>query len=158
MSYIRFDKLKLINLEYALGKELLRSNRGGAFASTTIIGCNTRKYHGLLIAPQPYIDNDNHVLLSTFDATIIQREAEFNLGIHKYPGSHYQPKGHKYIKDFATEPIPKITYRVGGVIITKEFLLTHDAHRILFRYTLEEANHQHVLGSSHFLHSETFTP
>ena len=139
MSYIRFDKLKLINLEYALDKELLRSNRGGAFASTTIVGCNTRKYHGLLIAPQPYIDNDNHVLLSTLDETIIQREAEFNLGIHKYPGPHYNPKGHKYIRNMSAEPIPKITYRVGGVVITKEILLTQDAHRTLLRYTLLEA-------------------
>lgn len=139
MSYIQFDKLKLINLEYALNKELLRTNRGGAFASTTIIGCNTRKYHGLLICPQPYLDNENHVLLSTLDETVIQREADFNLGIHKYQGANYNPKGHKYIKDLNLEPIPKITYRVGGVILTKETLLTHEEDRAMLRYTLVEA-------------------
>jgi len=140
MSYIGFDKLKLINLEYALDKELLRSNRFGAFSSTTIIGCNTRKYHGALIAPQPFIDNDNHVLLSSLDETIIQREAEFNLGIRKYRGSHYNPKGHKYMKELNADPIPKITYRVGGVILTKEILLAHENHMALFRYTLIEAH------------------
>ncbi|OQA00133.1 MAG: Amylo-alpha-1,6-glucosidase [Bacteroidetes bacterium ADurb.Bin408] len=139
MSYIQFDKLKLVNLEYALNKELLRTNRGGAFSSTTIIGCNTRKYHGLLICPQPYLDNENHILLSTLDETVIQREADFNLGIHKYQGSHYNPKGHKYIKDLNLEPIPKITYRVGGVILTKETLLTHEEDRTMLRYTLVEA-------------------
>jgi len=139
MSYIQFDKQKLVNLEYSLNKELLRSNRGGAFASTPLIGCNTRKYHGLLIAPQPYLDNENHVLLSSFDETVIQREADFNLGIHKYEGSHYNPKGHKYIKDLNAEPIPKITYRVGGVILTKETLLAFEESRIMFRYTLVEA-------------------
>ena len=139
MNYIEFDKLKLINLEYSLNKELLRSNRGGSFSCTTISYCNTRKYHGLLITPQPLLDNENHVLLSTLDETIIQREAEFNLGIHKYQGSNYNPKGHKYIKDFLTEPIPKITYRVGGVILTKEMLLTTEEHRTLLRYTLVEA-------------------
>lgn len=138
MSYISYDKLQLINLEYSLSKELLRSNRSGAFSSTTIIGCNTRKYHGLLITPQAAVDNHTHVLLSTIDETIIQREAEFNLGIHKYPGAKYEPKGHKYIREQAADPIPKLTYRVGGVVLTKETLLTHDSHCTLLRYTLCE--------------------
>ncbi len=151
MSYIQFDKQKLINLEYSLNKELLRSNRGGAFASTPLIGCNTRKYHGLLIAPQVYLDNENHVLLSSFDETVIQREAEFNLGIHKYEGAHYNPKGHKYIKDLNSEPIPKVTYRVGGVILTKETLLSCEENRIMFRYTLVEASSPTKLRFKPFL-------
>ncbi len=59
MGYITFDKQQLINLEYSLQKELLRSNRSGSYASTTIIGCNTRKYHGLLVSLQPQIDNEH---------------------------------------------------------------------------------------------------
>lgn len=140
MGYIEFDKSQLINLEYSLDKELVRSNRAGAYASTTIIGCNTRKYHGLLIAPQPAIDGERHVLLSTFDETVIQHEKEFNLGIHKYPGSHYNPKGHKYIRDLTTSPIPKITYRVGGVVLTKETLFAQKDDRVLIKYTLEDAH------------------
>jgi len=151
MSYIQFDKLKLINLEYALDKELLRSNRGGSFATTTIIGCNTRKYHGLLITPQSFVDNENHILLSTLDESVIQNNAEFNLGIHKYQGAHYNPKGHKYIKDLNTEPIPKVTFRVGGVILTKETLLTHDEHRIMLRYELVEATSRTKLRFKPFL-------
>ena len=84
MSYIEFDKSQLVNLEYSLDKELLRSNRAGAYASTTVPGCNTRKYHGLLVAPQPDIDGENHVLLSLLDATVIQHDTEFNLSIHKF--------------------------------------------------------------------------
>jgi len=45
MSYINFDKYQLINLEYSLKREMLRSNRAGSYANTTIINCNTRKYH-----------------------------------------------------------------------------------------------------------------
>jgi len=56
-SFIQFDKKQLVNLQYVLSKELLRTNKNGAYASSTIIGCNTRKYHGLLVAPQPQIDN-----------------------------------------------------------------------------------------------------
>jgi predicted glycogen debranching enzyme len=140
MSYITFDKYQLINLEYSLSRELLRSNRAGSYANSTIINCNTRKYHGMLVTPQPGIDNENHVLLSSLDETVIQREAEFNLGIRKYPGGVYNPKGHKYIRDFITEPIPKITYRVGGVVLTKEMIFTTREDRMIIRYTLVEAN------------------
>jgi len=140
MSYIKFDKSQLINLEYALSRELIRSSRTGAFACTTIINCNTRKYHGLLVVPQPAIDGDKHVLLSTLDETIIQRDAEFNLGIHKYPGGVYNPKGHKYIRDFGTDVIPEIIYRVGGVVMKKERLLLSNDSRILVKYTLEDAH------------------
>ena len=77
MSYINFDKTRLVNLEYSLSLELLRSNRAGSFACSTIVNCNTRKYHGMLVTPQPGIDNENHVLLSSVDETVIQREAEF---------------------------------------------------------------------------------
>jgi len=140
MSYIKFDKGQLINLEYSLNKELIRSNRAGAYASMTIICCNTRKYHGLLVAPQPGIDFENHVLLSTLDETIIQHDAEFNLGIHKYPGGIYQPKGHKYVRDFSMAPVPYLIYRVGGVVLKKEMILMENHDRVLIRYTLMEAH------------------
>ena len=100
MSYLKFEKSELVNLEYSLSRELIRSNRAGSYASTTIIGCNTRKYHGLLVCPLEEMDGDHHVLLSTLDATIIQHEKAFNLGIHKYEGDNYIPKGHKYVRDF----------------------------------------------------------
>jgi predicted glycogen debranching enzyme len=94
----------------------------------------------MLVTLQPGIDNENHVLLSSLDETIIQREAEFNLGIHKYPGGVYNPKGHKYVTDFITEPIPKLTYRVGGVVLTKEMIFTTSEDRMIIKYTLEDAH------------------
>ena len=51
--------------------------------------------------PVPAIDDDNHVLLSSFDETVIQHGAEFNLGLHKYAGDNFSPKGHKYIRSIA---------------------------------------------------------
>jgi predicted glycogen debranching enzyme len=140
MNYIQFDNSQLVNLEYCLARELLRSNRAGSYASSTIINCNTRKYHGMLVTPQPGIDNENHVLLSSLDETVIQREAEFNLGIHKYPGGVYNPKGHKYLREFTTEPIPKLSYRVGGVILSKEMIFTSREDRMIIKYTLEDAH------------------
>lgn len=140
MSYISFDKKQLVNLEYSLGKELLRTNRAGSYASTSIIRCNTRKYHGLLISLQPAIDALHHVFLSTLDVTVIQKNTEFNLAIHKYQDNLYEPGGHKYIRDFESDPIPKLTYRVGGVVLTSEMVFAQDEDRILVRYTLEDAH------------------
>lgn len=151
MSYINFDKNQLVNLEYSLRREMIRSNRGGSYASSTIINCNTRKYHGMLVTLQPGIDHENHVLLSSLDETIIQQDAEFNLGIHKYKGGTYNPKGHKYVRDFTAMEVPRILYRVGGVIYSKEMLFTSREDRIIIRYTLEEANERTRLRLKPFL-------
>jgi predicted glycogen debranching enzyme len=139
MSYIHFDKTQLINLNYSLDREIIRTNRSGTYTSTTIIGCNTRKYHGLLVVPQPQIDSQSHVMLSTVHETVIQRGASFHLGISKFPGNYF-PRGHKYLEDFDSEPIPKLTYRVGGVLLQKELILDTNRDRVMIRYTLLEAH------------------
>jgi len=150
-SYIQFDKNQLVNLQYVLNKELLRTNKCGAYASSTIICCNTRKYHGLLVVPQPQIDSDNHVLLSSVDETIIRNEAEFHLAIHKFPGGIFHPKGHKYIKDFSADPIPFWIYDVGGIVLKKEIMLHSDLDSVMLRYTLEDASESVKLRLTPFL-------
>ncbi|MCL6101890.1 MAG: amylo-alpha-1,6-glucosidase [Bacteroidetes bacterium] len=140
MGYLNFDKDKLVNLSYSLERETLRTNRGGAYTSTTLAGCNTRKYHGWLVVRLDELDGGKHVLLSSLDESVIQHEAQFNLGIHKYPGDFYEPKGHKYIRNFEFDTIPKHTYRVGGVILTRTRLLVEHENLLLVKYTLEEAN------------------
>ncbi|HSV88331.1 MAG TPA: amylo-alpha-1,6-glucosidase [Bacteroidales bacterium] len=138
MGYIKFDKNQLVNLEYSLNKEMIRSNRAGSFTNTTIIGCNTRKYHGLLICPQPTLDGDHHVLLSKVDETVIQRNAEFNIGVNRFPGT-YNPKGHKYVSDFNADIIPVLSFSVGGVVLTKETMFITHEERVMIRYTLVQA-------------------
>lgn len=140
MSYLRFDKTLMTNLEESLEREILRTNRSGAYHCTTIVDCNTRKYHGLLVIPVPELDNENHVILSSLDETVIQHGAEFNLGLHKYQGNNFSPKGHKYIREFDCEKVPTTFYRVGGVILKKEKVFVHHENRILIRYTLVEAH------------------
>jgi predicted glycogen debranching enzyme len=140
MSYIKFDKKQLVNLEFSLSRELIRTNRAGAYASRNVIGCHTRKYHGMLVVPQPALDDDNHVLLSNLDETVIQQGCEFNLGIHKYPGGVYHPHGHRYLTYFSTDPIPYNVYQVGGVVLKREMLFTTNDDRYLIRYTLEDAH------------------
>ena len=140
MSYLHFDKTLMTNLEESLPREVLRTNRSGAYHCTTIVDCNTRKYHGLFVIPVPNLDDENHVLLSSLDETVIQHGAEFNLGLHKYHGDNFSPNGHKYIREFDCEHVPATTYRVGGVILRKEKIFVHYENRILIRYTLLEAH------------------
>jgi len=151
MSYLRFEKALMTNLEEALPRELLRTNRSGAYSCSTIVDCNTRKYHGLLVVPVPELDDENHVLLSSLDPTVIQHGAEFNLGLHKYQGNNYSPKGHKYIREFDCDKVPTTIYRVGGVILKKEVVFRHYEARILIRYTLVDAHSATTLRFRPFL-------
>ena len=151
MSYLQFEKAVMTNLQESLRRELLRTNRSGAYSSSTLVDCNTRKYHGLLVVPVPELDDDNHVLLSSLDCTVIQHGAEFNLGLHKYQGNTFSPNGHKYIREFDASLVPTTTYRVGGVVLKKEAIFQAYEDRILIRYTLVEAHSATTLRFRPFL-------
>ena len=151
MSYLRLEKAVMTNLQESLVREFLRTNRSGAYSSSTLVDCNTRKYHGLLVVPVPELDDENHVLLSSLDCTVIQHGAEFNLGLHKYQGNNFSPNGHKYIREFDATKVPTTTYRVGGVILQKEVIFQHYEDRILIRYTLVDAHSATTLRFRPFL-------
>lgn len=151
MSYLRFDKTLMTNLQESLPKEVLRTNKSGAYSCSSIVDCNTRKYHGLLVVPIPELDDENHVLLSSLDETVIQHGAQFNLGLHKYSGNSYSPNGHKYIRSCEWEKLPTTIYRVGGVILKKEKVFQHFENRILIRYTLLDAHSVTTLRLRPFL-------
>lgn len=151
MSYLHFEKATMSNLQDSLTKELLRTNRSGAYSCSSIVDCNTRKYHGLLVAPVPSLNNENYVLLSSLDPTVIQHGAAFNLGLHKYQGDVFSPNGHKYIRDFNCDKVPTTLYRVGGVLLKKEVVFQHYEDRILIRYTLLDAHSETILQFRPFL-------
>ena len=137
--YLSFKKDQLINLEYSLAREFLGTNRGGGYCSSTLVFCNTRKYHGLLVVPIEKFRGKNYVMLSSLDETILQHGRDFNFGVHKYEGT-YEPRGHKYIVDISYEKAFTVTYQVGGVLLKKEILMVHNAPQVLIRYTLEDAH------------------
>lgn len=151
MCYLRFDKAQMTNLQDSLFKELLITNRSGAYCNTTLVGCNIRKYHGLMVIPVPELDDENHVLLSSLDETVIQHGAEFNLGLHKYQGENYSPKGHKYIVSFEWEKVPTWIYRIGGVLLKKEIAFCTEAYQFYIRYTLLQAHSATTLRLKPFL-------
>jgi predicted glycogen debranching enzyme len=139
MSYIKFEKGQIVNLEYSLAREVIRTNRAGSYSCTTIVGCNTRKYHGLLVCPVDAFGGGRYVLLSSLDVTVVNNDRSFNTGIRKYKGDYFSPKGHKYIEELEMDAIPSRIYRVGGVILKHERLLVHYEEQYLARFTILEA-------------------
>jgi predicted glycogen debranching enzyme len=151
MSYIKFEKGQVVNLEFSLVREDIRTNRAGSYSSTTIVGCNTRKYHGLLICPVDAFGGERFVLLSSLDVTVVNNDKSFNIGIRKYKGDYFSPKGHKYIEDFDADNIPSRIYRVGGVMLKQERLLVHYEEQHLTRFTILEASEPMKLQFRPFL-------
>lgn len=138
MAFLKFNKAELVNLEYSLRREILCSNKSGAYCNTSIIACNTRKYHGLLVVPVENFADEKFVLLSALDESIVLGGKRFNLGIHCY-GDVFEPKGHKYIIDFDADNVPTITYKVGPVVLKKSLVMSPDKSRTLIKYTLVSA-------------------
>src|SRR5690606_7336899 len=83
MAYIEFDKEQLVNINFSKKREILRCSRTGSFATTTILGLNTRKYHGLFIVPQDNIDGERHLLVSNLNETFIINDMEFHIGVQQ---------------------------------------------------------------------------
>jgi predicted glycogen debranching enzyme len=151
MSYIKFEKGQVVNLEFSLIREVIRTNRAGSYSSTTIVGCNTRKYHGLLICPVDNFGGERYVLLSSLDVTVLNNDKSFNTGIRKFKGDYFSPKGHKYIEELEIETIPSRIYRVGGVKFKHERLLVHYEEQYLARFTILEASEPMKLQIRPFL-------
>ena len=137
MAFLKFNKSELVNLSYSLKREILCANKTGAYCNTSIVTCNTRRYHGLLAVTLDRFGGDRFLLLSDVDETLIVNGKQFNLGIHCY-GDVYEPRGHKYVVDFGADPIPSITYKVGDIVFRKSLMLMPDKDQILIKYELLE--------------------
>ena len=150
MAFLKFNKSELVNLEYSLKREIIAANETGAYCNTSIVTCNTRRYHGLLAVPVDELGGGKYMLLSALDESLTLRGKQFNLGIHCY-GDTYDPKGHKYIVDFDANPVPVITYKVGGILFTKTIMMVPDNDQVLIKYELLEAPSKLTLTLKPFL-------
>ena len=138
MAFLKFNKSELVNLAYSLKREILSANKTGAYCNTSIVTCNTRRYHGLLAVTLDRFGGDRFLLLSDLDESLIVDGKQFNLGIHCY-GDSYEPRGHKYVVDFSADPVPQITYKVGEILLRKSIVLAQDRDQVLVRYEILES-------------------
>ena len=150
MAFLKFNKSELVNLEYSLKREIIAANESGAYCNTSIVTCNTRRYHGLLAVPVQELGGGKYMLLSALDESLILGGKQFNLGIHCY-GDTYEPRGHKYIIDFDAAPVPVVTYKVGGILFTKTIMMVPDNDQVLIKYELLQAPSKVTLALKPFL-------
>lgn len=124
----------------AVAKEWLETNGLGGYASSTIIGANTRRYHGLLVAAlRP--PTDRTVLLSKLEETLAVREAEYDLSCNQYPNAIH-PQGHRHLLEFRLDPFPTFVYEVGHGLPTrleKTVAMCHGHNLVVVRYRLLSA-------------------
>jgi predicted glycogen debranching enzyme len=131
---IEFGPDVSIDLERSLKREWLETNGLGGFASSTIVGCNTRRYHGLLTAAtKPPVGR--LVLLSKLEETLILDGRRFDLSVNRYPGAVH-PQGHRYLASFRLDPFPVLTYSVEGVEIEKSVFMVQGENTTVVQYAV----------------------
>src|SRR5882762_8094666 len=136
---IQFDQETCGNLEAALHREFLETNGLGGFASSTIVGLNTRRYHGLLVAAtKPPVGR--LVLLSKLEETLFIDGQAFDLSANRYPGVVH-PQGFRYLKQFRLDPFPVFAYEVEGIEIEKTVFMVHGENSTVVQYELKKNNH-----------------
>ena len=135
MAFLSFNKSELVNLEYSLKREIIGSNKTGAYCNTSVVDCNTRRYHGLLAVPVDAFGGEKHILLSGLDESIVVNHRQFNLGIHCY-GDIYEPRGHKYIAGFTAALVPTLTYKIGETTLRKSVIRAPDSDQVMIKYEI----------------------
>ncbi|MDO9517269.1 MAG: amylo-alpha-1,6-glucosidase [Methanosarcinaceae archaeon] len=132
MSRAGFSYNGILDYEHGIQKEWITTNGLGGYASSTIIGANSRTYHGLLVAAlNPPVDRT--VLLSSIDEEIIVGEEIFRLSTHKYPNTVY-PTGFEYLKHFSVDPFPTSVYRIGDMEIIKRVFMVYGQNTTIIKY------------------------
>lgn len=129
---MKFGK-KELNLKDGLGKEWVITNGIGAICSSSIIGANTRRYHGLLVAPL-LPPAKRHLLISKVDESIILGNEKYDL--YSNICKNYVSHGYKYLESFEKEYIPKYTYNVNGVKIEKEISFVYGRNTVVIKYKI----------------------
>src|ERR1700730_14098107 len=138
----RLDETACRNLDVASRREWLETNGLGGFASSTIVGLNTRRYHGLLVAAtKPPLGR--LVLLSKIEETLLIDGKRFDLSANRYPGVIH-PQGFNYLKQFRLDPFPVFTYEVEGLEFEKSVFMIHGENSTVIHYELRKNNRLEV--------------
>jgi predicted glycogen debranching enzyme len=131
---IRFNETICGDIEVASAREWLETNGLGGYASSSIIGMNTRRYHGLLVAAKkPPVGR--MALLSKLEETLMIGGKTYELSANRYPGVIH-PQGHVYLKEFRLDPFPVFVYHAGGLQIEKSIFMVYGHNTTVVQYEL----------------------
>lgn len=134
---IEFSEQICANYGEATSREWLETNGLGGFASSTIAGVNTRRYHALLTAAtKPPVGR--MVLLSKFEEVVFVNGNRYELSANEYSGAVH-PRGFIYLKHFRLDPFPIFTFEAGGVEVEKTIFMVHDKNTTAIEYRVLNA-------------------
>jgi len=134
---IRFGPETLTDLAASSAREWIETNGIGGYASSTIAGVNTRRYHGLLVAAvRPPVGR--MVLLSKMEETLVAGDARYDLSVNRYPGVVH-PAGHRYLAGFRQDPFPVWTYRAADIEIDKSVFCIQGENTVVIEYAVRSA-------------------
>ncbi len=129
---MKFTDQQLSDFENARSLEWLETNGLGGYASSTVLGAHTRRYHGLLVAAMnPPVGRT--VLVSKLDETILVGEEKFELSANQYPGA-VVPQGFKYLTSFERDLFPVFEYEADGVMLRKTIAAIHGENTTVILY------------------------
>lgn len=132
---IRLDAAACTHFDNARQFEWLETNGLGGFASSTIAGLNTRRYHGLLTAAtKPPVGR--LLLLSKFEETLLVNGRHYDLSANQYPNAVY-PEGHRFLREFRLDPFPVSVYESEGVEIEKRVFMVHGENTTVAEYRVK---------------------
>ena len=140
---LKKDKETLRDYQEATRHEWLETNGLGGWASSSIIGCNTRRYHGLLVAAI-VPPADRMALVSRLDETIVTPLGRHELGVNNY-GGVIHPHGNAYQTSFTKDLFPEFTYDVAGIKLKKTIAMVHGENTTLVVYDIIEADQPFIL-------------
>jgi len=141
-AMIQFGGDTLRDVALSSRREWLETNGIGGFASSTVLGLNTRRYHGLLFAAtRPPVGR--LLLLSKLEETLIVDGRRFELSANQYPGVIH-PRGHLLLKLFRLDPFPVFTYEVEGIEVEKTVFMIHGENSVAIRYEVRAESKQHT--------------
>lgn len=140
---LKKDKGILQNYTEATRHEWLETNGLGGWASSSIIGCHTRRYHGLLVAAI-VPPADRIAMVSKLDETVVTPSGRYELGVNNY-GGVIHPHGNDYQTSFMKDLFPRFTYEVAAITLKKTIAMVHGENTTLVVYDVIRADQPFIL-------------
>ena len=146
---INVDEKTCLNIKESLRLEWLDTNGLGGYASSSILNCHTRRYHGLLVSNLT-TPTGRFVLLSKFEESLLIKDSELFLSFHKYPGV-FSPLGFKYLRRFQDRIAPHFVYQLGNTVIHKTIMMPYGENGVMVKYSCQRSDERLTLRLKPFL-------
>jgi predicted glycogen debranching enzyme len=131
---ISLSRETLSHFETAIKKEWLITNGLGGYASSTVLGINTRKYHGLLVAAL-HPPRDRRVFLTKLDEDVSIENDVYRLGTNEFQDGFF-PRGYGLLKEFSVSPFPKYVYALPNVEVQKTIFMSYGKNATITLYSI----------------------